>query len=185
MRPKTKLSWNWEGFKEGLVDEGIPLAGATLGAGLGGLKGSALRGAALGYAAGGGASILRSKLKGEEPSLSRKLLAASALGYGLGGLSHWGLEHATHGAPVGSIRQKMFHPNTAVHPHGTFVSNLTEEALPALGATLGTGVAMATHNDHGRAEDGVHKSASKLASDPSMFISFSEELLDIIQGSGR
>ena len=178
----TKTAWDWEKFKEGLVDEGIPLTGATIGAGLGGLKGSALRGAALGYAAGGGASILRSKLKGEEPSLSRKLLAASALGYGLGGLSHWGAEHATHGAPMGSIRQKMFHPNTATHPSGTFVSNLTEEALPALGATLGTGVAMATHKD--RAEDGVHKSAGKIVTSSISYGAFCDELQDILNGIG-
>ena len=128
-------SWSWKGFKEGLVDEGIPLAGATVGAGVGGL-----RGAALGYAVGGGASMLRSKLRGEEPSMGRKLLAASALGYGVGGLAHGGLEKMTHGARRGSFAQKAFHPGNA---KGTFGSRLMEEALPAAGATLATGYTVA------------------------------------------
>jgi hypothetical protein len=139
-----KRAWSWHGFKEGLQDEGIPLAGATIGAGLGGL-----RGAALGYAVGGGASMLRSKLRGEQPSMGRKLLAASALGYGAGGLTHAGLEHLTHGARAGSIAQKLFHPLN--QNKGTFVSRLAEEALPAAGATLATGYTMA------KAKPGEHE----------------------------
>lgn len=135
LRMFPKLAFSWHGFREGLVDEGIPLAGATLGAGFGGL-----RGAALGYAGGGGISLLRSKLRGERPSMSRKLLAAGALGYGTGGLLHGGLEHLTRGATAGSLGQQLFHAPGA----GTFVSRLSEEALPAAGATLGTGVAMGT-----------------------------------------
>lgn len=139
--PPQKRGMNWHKFREGLMDEGIPLAGATVGAGLGGL-----RGAALGYAAGGLASIARSKMKGEDPSLSRKLLAGSALGYGLGGLAHWGLEHFTKGmaeARPSGMAAKMFH----APGKGTFLSRATEEALPAAGATLATGIAMGTHKE--------------------------------------
>lgn len=139
---KMKLAWSWHGFKEGLADEGIPLAGATIGARYGGL-----RGAALGYAAGGGASIARSYAKGEKPSQARKLLAAGALGYGIGGGTHALGEHLTRGAKAGKgLLGKMkpaFHP-----PKGTStpLSRTVEEGLPALGATLATGTAMATED---------------------------------------
>jgi hypothetical protein len=124
-----KKSWDWGKFREGIVDEGIPLAGATVGAGMGGL-----RGAALGYAAGGGLSLLRSKLKGEKPSTTRKLLAAGALGYGGGGLMHAGLAHLTRDAAKGGLAHRLF------RTHGVS-SRLMEEALPAAGATLATGIA--------------------------------------------
>ena len=135
MFPKL-ATWSWKGFKEGLQDEGIPLAGATIGAGFGGL-----RGAALGYAAGGAASMLRSKLRGEQPSMGRKLLAASALGYGAGGLMHGGITGAA--KRFGGQGAKALFPS-----HGmpeSFKSRLLEEALPAAGATLATGYTMAKH----------------------------------------
>lgn len=134
---KSKLAFNTEGFKEGLLDEGIPLAGATAGAYLG--KG--LRGAALGYAAGSGISLLRSKLKGEKPSTARKLLALSGAGYGAGGLLHGALErHAINVAKKTGKASRFFHtggPMTRMH-YGI------EEAIPAAGATLGAGLAMST-----------------------------------------
>jgi hypothetical protein len=132
--------WDSKKFREGLVDEGIPLAGATIGARYGGL-----RGAALGYAAGGTASLARSYAKGEKPSMSRKLLAAGALGYGAGGGAHALLEHATKGAKAGKgILGKIrsgFHAGAGSSPK---LRRTVEEALPATGATLATGVAMGT-----------------------------------------
>lgn len=137
---KKIAEWDSKKFREGLVDEGIPLAGATIGARYGGL-----RGAALGYAGGGAASMARSYIKGEKPSMSRKLLAAGALGYGAGGGTHALLEHATKGAKsgkglLGKIRH-AFHPPAGTTTH---LSRTVEEALPAAGATLATGIAMGT-----------------------------------------
>jgi hypothetical protein len=137
-----KIAWDWHKFREGIMDEGIPLAGATVGARYGGL-----RGAALGYAAGGGASIARSYAKGEKPSGTRKLLAAGALGYGIGGGAHALGEKLTHGAQAGKGLLGKMKP--AFHPPGgagasTRLSRTVEEALPAAGATLMTGVATAT-----------------------------------------
>ncbi len=140
-----KIGFNRERFKEGLWDEGVPLAGATIGAGLGGL-----RGAALGYAAGGGASLARSYMRGEKPSMSRKLLAAGALGYGAGGGLHAGIEHMTSGAKPGSFRQKWFHPGAGT---STWRSRLAEEALPAAGATVATGLAKGYHKPRPGDED--------------------------------
>lgn len=132
-----KLAWSWEGFKEGVRDEGIPLGGAVLGAGLGSIYGKGLTGAALGYAAGGGASILRSKLRGEQVSPEQKVLAMSALGYGAGGLLHAGIAKKFPTGAFGEVEKHL--------PWKTnLVRGLTEEGLPALGAVLGTGAAMAT-----------------------------------------
>lgn len=145
MFPKL-ATWSWKGFKEGLQDEGVPLAGATVGAGLGGMLSKGLsgttRGAALGYAAGSGVSLLRSKLRGEKPSMSRKLLAAGGLGYGMGGSLHALGEMATKKAKPGMLRT-MFHGGAS--KGARFAAGLTEEGLPALGATLMTGRAMAQH----------------------------------------
>ena len=129
-----KTSMDWHKFREGVEDEGIPLGGAAIGAAL---SKNSLRGAALGYAAGGGASLLRSKLRGEQPSMSRKILAASALGYGAGGAAHGALEHVLGHNPKAA---KYF---TEATGRGRFVS----EALPAAGATLGTGIALGTSKD--------------------------------------
>ena len=129
-----KLAWSWKGFREGVEDEGIPLGAATLGA-FAAPRGKGLTGAALGYAGGGAISLLRSKLKGEEPSTARKVLALSALGYGAGGLAHIGLSHA---AKPGS---KLFAPHGAIP---TRIHQGIEEAIPAAGAVLGAGVATAT-----------------------------------------
>ena len=145
-KEKEKLAWSWDGFKEGLRDEGIPLAGATLGAGVGSIYNKGLTGAALGYALGGGASILRSKLQGKEVSPEQKMLALGALGYGAGGLAHAGLgrlrPHGIFGEASevvktvpGAWRQKL-------------VRGLTEEGLPALGATLGTAYAVGSSKQH-------------------------------------
>lgn len=135
-RGVTKLAFNWHGFREGIADEGIPLAGATVGAGLGGI-----RGAALGYAAGGGVSLLRSKLKGEKPSAARKLLAAGALGFGAGGLAHSGLGGLAK-RRGGATMKKLF--NTSNTAHSTGLQHAVEEGLPAAGATLATGIASGT-----------------------------------------
>jgi len=126
-----KIAWDWKGFKEGIVDEGIPLGGATIGATLGHAK--PLRGAALGYAAGGALSLMRGKGKkktAEEPSDARRVLGASAMGYGAGAGAHLGLS-----------RIAKFRPH--LHAKG-WKGALLEEGLPAIGATLATGVAMAT-----------------------------------------
>lgn len=140
-----KLSkMDWHKFREGLVDEGIPLTGATLGAAIGGKYGKGLTGAALGYAAGGGASLLRSKLKGETPSASRAMLAGGALGYGLGGLGHAGLsaafKNSRKAGAMGAIGRGL-------HQEGRFLHGALEEGLPAIGATLGTATAMGMHKD--------------------------------------
>lgn len=150
-----KVSWDTERFKEGLVDEGIPLAGATIGAGLG--KG--LRGAALGYAAGAGASLLHSKLKGEKPSMTKKLLAGGALGYGLGGGLHGGLEHLTRNAK--GIGKTLFHSDSGW-------KHFTEEAIPAVGATLGTGIAMGMGPSHQNKVPPEHGQLVKRGSDMSV-----------------
>jgi len=129
-----KLAWDWSQFREGLADEGVPLGGAAIGATL---SKNSLRGAALGYAAGGGLSLLRSKLKGEKPSLARKLLAASALGYGAGGGLHAVTEH-------------MLKNKAGVAPwftEATKRGRFLSEALPAAGATLATGLAMGSYRD--------------------------------------
>jgi hypothetical protein len=135
-----KIAFDWHKFREGLVDEGIPLGGATIGAAIGARSGAGLRGAALGYAAGGTASLARSYAKGEKPSTTRKLLAGGALGYGVGGGAHHILSKATKGAK-GGLLKKM---KPAFHKEKTFLHGLTEEGLPAIGATLGTGIAMGT-----------------------------------------
>lgn len=136
-----KLAWSWEGFKEGVRDEGIPLGGAVIGAGLGSIYNKGLTGAALGYAAGGGASILRSKLLGEEISPEQKVLALSALGYGAGGLLHAGLAKSRPHGVFGEVEKGL--------PWKTnLVRGITEEGLPAIGAVLGTGTAMATTKRH-------------------------------------
>lgn len=137
-----KLAWDWHGFREGLADEGIPLGGATIGAALGARSGAGLRGAALGYAAGGGVSLLRSKLKGEKPSAARKMLAAGALGYGAGGLAHGALQKATKSSTKGLGKNKWL--RQAFHNEKSFKGGLVEEGLPAIGATLGTATSMAT-----------------------------------------
>lgn len=134
----TKLAFNWHKFREGIVDEGIPLGGATIGAAIG--HRNPLRGAALGYAAGGAASLGRSLMKKERPSTSQALLAGGALGYGLGGLSHAGLTRLTAKAGKGLGRFPKL--RSAFHGHGTRLGSFVEEAMPATGATLGTGVAM-------------------------------------------
>lgn len=143
-----KAAFDRKKFKEGLWDEGIPLTGATIGAALGAKSHNVLRGAALGYAVGGGASLARSYLKKEKPSLSRKLLAAGAFGYGAGGLGHGAIQKLTRGARKGSFAQKWFHPAKDVP---TWRSAMAEEALPAAGATVATGLARGTHR--GRDED--------------------------------
>lgn len=145
----TKVAFDRKKFREGLIDEGIPLGGAVIGAGLGTRLGGGqggLRGAALGYAAGGGASLLRSKMRGEKPSMGRKLLAAGALGYGTGGLAHWGAEKATAGMAArnpSGMAARFFHPAKP-----GFLSGAMEEAMPAAGATLATGVAYGMHRHH-------------------------------------
>lgn len=138
-----------EKFKEGLVDEGIPLGGATLGAALGSHLGKgkgALTGAALGYAAGSGASLLRPHKDGEGPSLGRRLLALSGLGYGIGGLAHGGTRYLTKGIKPGTLKS-VFHGVEGLAPGAPSKwtharEALVEEGLPALGATLGAGYAM-------------------------------------------
>lgn len=132
-----KLAFDWDQFKEGLYDEGIPLAGATIGA----AAGKGLRGAALGYSAGAGVSMLGSKLKGEEPSSARRLLAGGALGYGMGGLAHGAIESTTKGVKNRTV-QNMFHnPGSRAH-------YFAEEGIPAVGATLGTATAMGYEGKH-------------------------------------
>jgi hypothetical protein len=126
-----KQAFDWHSAKEGLIDEGIPLTGASIGAHIA-KPGKGLRGAALGYALGGGASIARSYLKGEKPSKTRRILAAGALGYGAGGGLHAIGETLTKAHPA-SAAGKMFHGNTRL------VQGM-EETIPAIGATLGTGI---------------------------------------------
>jgi hypothetical protein len=141
---KEKDAWSWEGFKEGLADEGIPLSGAVLGAAIGTPLHHPLAGAALGYSLGSGASLLRSKLKGEEPSTARRVLAMSGLGYGLGGLAHLGLSALAKRKASSSLFRRLFDESV---PHGKLVSfgrGMIEEGLPALGATTATGIALAT-----------------------------------------
>ena len=131
-----KLGFDWGKFREGVVDEGIPLGGATIGAALG--HRNPLRGAALGYAGGSAASLAREQLKPKEKRkampLSRKILAGSGLGYGAGGLAHAALASRAAGKAGKSIFKG----------HG-MAQAAAEEALPAAGATLGTGIAMGTH----------------------------------------
>lgn len=137
-----KIAFNMQKFREGLVDEGIPLGGATLGATLGWRN--PLRGAALGYAAGSAASLARERLKPKEQRkeapLSRKILAMSGMGYGLGGLAHGGLSRLAARPGAGKALKSTF------TGHGRLQS-FAEEGLPALGATLGTGVAMGAHKE--------------------------------------
>jgi hypothetical protein len=143
---------DWTGFKEGLKDEGIPLAGATLGAGVGEAFHQPLIGGALGYAAGSGASALRAKLKKDPPSEARNVLAASGAGYGAGGLAHVGLGKILGKRP--GIAQAIFHGEV---PAGARFINMpgralalkgiAGEGLPALGAIIGTGLMMShEHN---------------------------------------
>jgi hypothetical protein len=148
-----KTAFDWGNFREGISAEGIPLAGATLGAGIGSMYHKGLTGAALGYAAGGGLSLLRSKLKGEKPSLSRKILAGGALGYGLGGLTHAGLGRlAAARLPAQStLRQVLTEVPGGATRRLRFAHGLTEEGLPAIGATLGTGIAMGAGKKKSRA----------------------------------
>ena len=134
-----KIAFDWHQFKEGIRDEGIPLAGATIGAGFGGL-----RGAALGYAAGGAASLAHSKLKGEEPSKGRAMLAGGALGYGLGGLAHAGASKAFANKAAKGFKGLA---SRALHTEGRFAHGALEEGLPAVGAVLGTGTAMGMHKE--------------------------------------
>lgn len=135
-----KLAFDWGQFREGLVDEGVPLAGATAGAALGG--GNRLRGAALGYAAGGAASLLRNKLstdpakRNKKMSATQKVLGASALGYGAGGAIHALGSSAVKKTGKGLLT-KAFHGG-----EHSRLAGLVEEALPATGATLGTAVSM-------------------------------------------
>jgi hypothetical protein len=142
-----KMAFDWKKFREGVSDEGVPLTGATIGAALGGSKRlgqiGGLRGAALGYAAGSGLSILRSKLKGEKPSMGRKVLALSGLGYGMGGLAHAGLEAAVKAPATRAGREASAKVLKWFPAHGkeTWQGNLLEEGIPAAGAILGTGVA--------------------------------------------
>ena len=143
-----KDAWNWEGFKEGLADEGIPLSGAVLGAAIGTPLHHPLAGAALGYSLGSGASLLRSKLRGEEPSTARRVLAMSGLGYGLGGLAHLRLSSLAKQKAPSSLFRRLFDESV---PHGKLVSfgrGMIEEGLPALGATTATGIALATDKRH-------------------------------------
>lgn len=146
-----KQAWDSKKFREGLADEGIPLAGATLGAGIGAMYKNGLTGAALGYAAGGGASILRSKLRGEKPSESRRFLAAGALGYGAGGLTHAGISGLAHNAKPGAFRTAL-REGAAVTKRGKFLHGALEEGVPAIGATLGTGIAMGTQKKEKQAQ---------------------------------
>lgn len=137
-----KVAWDWSGFRSGVLDEGIPLSGAAIGAGLGGLPG-----AALGYAAGSGLSVARSYAKGEKPSAARKMLAAGGLGFGLGGLAHYGLKGATAKAVGTGVLSKMrpFFHEAANAPKKVWNKvHAVEEFLPATGATLATGASMAT-----------------------------------------
>jgi len=151
-----KIAFSWQGFKEGVTDEGIPLAGATIGAGLGSYLGhghGGLTGAALGYAAGAGASLLRSKMRGEKPSTAQRVLALSGLGYGLGGLAHAGAGRALlHSKP--GVLKSVFHGAEGMAPgarnigRAHFLGGLAEEGIPALGAVGATGLALATDPHH-------------------------------------
>ncbi len=124
-----KLAWSWDGFKEGLVDEGIPLSGAVIGAAVG--HKNPLRGAALGYLGGSAASVGRSLATGEPIGPGQALLAASGAGYGLGALGHMGLQKVL---PAASRLGKAF------NGHGMLQSGV-EELMPAVGATLGAATA--------------------------------------------
>lgn len=145
---EKRATWSWKGFKEGFADEGVPIGGATIGAGFGAMHGKALTGAALGYAAGSGVSILRSKLRGEKPSTSRKVLALSGLGYGMGGMTHAGLGSlAGRIAKPGSRMLNTFGHHVDEHAlsrGGKFLRGFAEEGIPAIGAATGAGAAMAT-----------------------------------------
>lgn len=134
-KPKEKTAWSWEGFKEGVKDEGIPLSGAIVGAALG--HRNPLRGAALGYLGGSAASVGSSLAQGKEITPGQALLAASGAGYGLGALGHMaGAKYLPNAAIAG---RKLF------QGHGMLQSGI-EEAMPAVGATLGAGVGSAlTH----------------------------------------
>jgi hypothetical protein len=140
-----KTAWDWHKFREGVEDEGIPLAGATIGA----VAGKGLRGAALGYAAGSGASLLRSKLKGEKPSKARKILALSGLGYGAGGITHGVLEKAVVGRAASKGEKVLEKARKWFPGHGAVTrrSALLEEGIPAAGAVLGTGLAYGSHKN--------------------------------------
>lgn len=72
-------------------------------------------------------------------SLGRKILGASALGYGLGGLSHAAASGATKGLAKGSKLKGLFHGQSG------WKKSLVEEGMPAVGATLGTGIAYGSH----------------------------------------
>jgi hypothetical protein len=124
-----KLAWSWDGFREGLVDEGIPLSGAVIGAAVG--HKNPLRGAALGYLGGSAASVGRSLATGEPIGPGQALLAASGAGYGLGALGHMGLQKAL---PAASRLGRAF------NGHGMLQSGV-EELMPAVGATLGAATA--------------------------------------------
>lgn len=141
-----KIAFDWGRFKEGLQDEGVPLTGAAIGAGIGGYLGRPLTGAALGYAGGSGASLLRSKLKGEQPTEARKILALSGLGYGLGGIAHGGLGYLTRNVKPGTVRTLFHGAEHGLTPAARAAGSFAEEAFPAIGATLGTGYALgSTH----------------------------------------
>jgi hypothetical protein len=133
---RQKMAFSWQGFKDGIEEEGIPLSGAVLGAGLGWRN--PLRGAALGYLGGSAASVGKALATGEEVTPARALLAASGAGYGLGALGHMGLQKFAPNAAIAG--RKLF------QGHGPIQSGL-EELLPATGATLGAGLASGlTHN---------------------------------------
>lgn len=133
---RQKMAFSWQGFKDGIEEEGIPLSGAVLGAGLGWRN--PLRGAALGYLGGSAASVGKALATGEEVTPARALLAASGAGYGLGALGHMGLQKFVPNAAIAG--RKLF------QGHGPIQSGL-EELLPATGATLGAGLASGlTHN---------------------------------------
>lgn len=154
-----KIAFDWKKFREGVRDEGIPLSGATMGAALGAIAKAKkfpltpLTGAALGYAFGSGASLAHAKMTGKKPSLSRKLLALSGLGYGLGSLSHGGIKTLSKGMKPGSFKT-LFHGTGGmrVGKSSTVARGLEalgEEGLPALGATLGAGYALGSHRGRG------------------------------------
>jgi hypothetical protein len=138
-----KISFDWERAKEGIKDEGIPLAGATLGAYLG--KG--IRGSAMGYAAGGLGQIGLNKLMhrddpNKQRNMAARVLGASAIGYGLGGGAHALGEHLTKGLNKrnpGALMARAFHGG-----EGSRLKHGVEELFPAIGATTATGIAMGT-----------------------------------------
>jgi len=135
-----KIAFNKRKFREGLIEEGVPLTGATIGAAVGGL-----RGAALGYAGGGLASLGHARLRGHKPSEAKRILAGSAIGYGVGGLAHLGLSALAkrfHASPraIGRLSKSFFHINK--NTPETWKMRFMEEALPAAGATIATGIGM-------------------------------------------